>query len=158
MSKCQSCGRDDHDYGLCCGRGCLVFIHQGGITGAWDAATGTLTLIGVATVAAYETILRSVSYSNISDALTGTGRKIIFQIDDGGATDNQSIPVHKQVTITLVNGTPAASDDVVHSSNVITEDAVTIIETATLLANDNCVCDEWAWGRSGAEYRRYDQP
>ncbi|WP_298938615.1 Ig-like domain-containing protein, partial [uncultured Ruegeria sp.] len=100
---------------------------------------GTLTLTGVAPLATYETILRSVTYSNINDAPTGTGRTISFQVDDGGATDNLSIPVHKQVTITPVNDTPAAADDVAQSPNLITEDVVTLIDTATLLANDSDV-------------------
>ena len=91
------------------GEDVLSFADQGGITGSWDAATGTLTLTGVATLAAYETALRSVAYANTSDAPTGGNRTIAFQVDDGGATDNLSTPVNAQVTIVPVNDAPVVS-------------------------------------------------
>jgi hypothetical protein len=40
----------------------LNFINQNGITGSYDASTGTLTLSGVATVANYQTALASIAY------------------------------------------------------------------------------------------------
>ena len=91
------------------GEDVLSFADQGGIAGSWDAATGTLTLTGVATLAAYETALRSVAYANTSDAPTGGNRTIAFQVDDGGATDNLSTPVNAQVTIVPVNDAPVVS-------------------------------------------------
>ncbi|WP_299775948.1 tandem-95 repeat protein [uncultured Tateyamaria sp.] len=122
------------------GQDVLSFVDQGGITGAWDAAAGTLTLTGVATLAAYETALRSVAYANTSDDPTGTARTIAFQVDDGSATDNNlSEPVTTQVTIIPINDAPVAADDVAQSPTPVTEDAVTLIDAATLLVNDSDV-------------------
>ena len=49
------------------GQDVLGFTNQNGITGSFDAATGVLTLTGTATVANYQTALRSVTYANTSD-------------------------------------------------------------------------------------------
>ena len=45
----------------------LAFSDQLGITGSYDDATGTLTLAGGASVASYQTALRSVTYENSSN-------------------------------------------------------------------------------------------
>ena len=49
------------------GEDVLGFTNQNGITGSYNAATGVLTLTGSATVANYQTALRSVTYVNTSD-------------------------------------------------------------------------------------------
>ena len=48
----------------------LAFTSQSGITGVWDAGTGTLTLSGTATVAQYQAALRTVTYQNTSQQPT----------------------------------------------------------------------------------------
>ena len=49
------------------GQDTLAFTNQNGITGTWTAATGVLALSGTATVAEYQTALRSITYTNNSD-------------------------------------------------------------------------------------------
>ena len=46
----------------------LAFANQPGITGAWDAVTGILTLTGTASIADYEVALALVTYENTSNA------------------------------------------------------------------------------------------
>ena len=52
----------------------LGFTNQNGITGSYNAATGVLTLTGIASVANYQTALRSVTYFNTSDNPSGADR------------------------------------------------------------------------------------
>jgi hypothetical protein len=62
----------------------LSFTPQFGITGNYNATTGVLTLIGDATDAQYQQVLRSVSYSNTSQNPSEAARTVNFQVDDGG--------------------------------------------------------------------------
>ena len=55
------------------GQDVLGFTNQNGITGSFDAATGTLTLTGSSSVANYQTALDSVTYVNTSDNPSGAG-------------------------------------------------------------------------------------
>jgi hypothetical protein len=83
----------------------LAFVDQSGIAGAYDDGTGVLTLTGAASVADYETALRSVTYENGSDA-PSTARTITFQADDGAPYNNLSDAVTRDVAITPVNDAP----------------------------------------------------
>ena len=67
------------------GEDLLGFTDQLGITGSWDAATGTLTLTGSASAADYQTALRSVSYQNLSDNPGTTSHKHRVLVNDGVA-------------------------------------------------------------------------
>ncbi len=59
----------------------LIFTNRNGITGAYNAATGVLTLNGPATLAQYQTALDSVTFSTTS---TNTGsRAVSWQVYDG---------------------------------------------------------------------------
>ncbi|WP_149111519.1 Ig-like domain-containing protein [Limnoglobus roseus] len=59
----------------------LLFTNQNGITGSYNAASGILTLTGTASVADYQTALRSVRYRNTDGASPGTDpRTISFSI------------------------------------------------------------------------------
>jgi lipopolysaccharide export system protein LptA len=49
----------------------LGFVDGNGITGSWNAASGTLTLTGDASVAAYQAALRSVTFASTATALAG---------------------------------------------------------------------------------------
>ncbi|MBF0383419.1 MAG: hypothetical protein HQL69_20560, partial [Magnetococcales bacterium] len=60
------------------GEDILSFTDQNGITGKWDAATGTMTLTGTATKAQYETALRSITYENTSDNPNSDSRTVSF--------------------------------------------------------------------------------
>ena len=54
--------------GYYAGEDALNFIDQLGISGSYDAVSGTLTLSGTASVADYQTALRSITYENSSEA------------------------------------------------------------------------------------------
>jgi hypothetical protein len=70
----------------------LVFVDQDGITGAYNAATGVLTLSGVANASDYQSALQSVAYSfnPVSGDPTNfgadTARSITWQVNDGVAS------------------------------------------------------------------------
>jgi hypothetical protein len=66
------------------GQDVLGFVDQSGITGAFDAATGVLTLAGLATDVQYQAALRTVTYSNTSQNPSDAPRTVNFQVDDGG--------------------------------------------------------------------------
>lgn len=74
----------------------LLFTDQLGIAGVWNAALGTLTLSGTATVVDYRTALRSVTYRNTSDAPGGANRTVAFGVSDSsgsGALTTTSLAV-----------------------------------------------------------------
>ncbi|BAY76729.1 hemolysin-type calcium-binding region [Nostoc linckia NIES-25] len=78
----------------------LGFTAQNGITGSYS--NGVLTLSGSATVAQYQTALRSVTYQNTSDNPTTT-RTISFVVNDGSSNSNT---VTRNINITAVNDAP----------------------------------------------------
>ncbi|HEX2129004.1 MAG TPA: hypothetical protein VHF58_07285, partial [Solirubrobacterales bacterium] len=65
----------------------LAFTDSGSISGTYDDASGTLTLTGIASVADYQTALRSVEYHR-SGSASGQ-RTVSFQVTDAeGASSN----------------------------------------------------------------------
>lgn len=88
------------------GQDVLAFVNQAGITGSWDAATGTLMLSGLASVAAYQLALRSVTYVNVSDDPSVLTRTISFTISDGTDT---SVAAMRDVNILPVNDAPTVA-------------------------------------------------
>jgi len=79
-----------------------VFVDQLGITGVWDAGSGTLTLSGVASVANYQAALRTVQFVNASQNPTEDVRTIEFAVDDGTGTGSDS----RGVDVAGVNDPP----------------------------------------------------
>lgn len=65
----------------------LAFTDANGITGAYVAATGVLTLTGPATVADFQAALRTVTHAN-SDAAPIFDREITFTVNDGTDDSN----------------------------------------------------------------------
>lgn len=72
------------------GEDVLAFTSFGGISGTYTAATGILALSGSASIADYESTLRSVTYQNtdISNPENVT-REICFVVNDGDVNSNQ---------------------------------------------------------------------
>ncbi|MBF2001379.1 MAG: cadherin domain-containing protein, partial [Synechococcales cyanobacterium M58_A2018_015] len=66
----------------------LSFTPQAGITGNFDAANGLLTFSGVAPIASYQTLLRSVAYTNTSNNPTPASRTVQFSVRDATTTSN----------------------------------------------------------------------
>nr|WP_292737310.1 DUF4347 domain-containing protein [Nostoc sp. JL31] len=101
----------------------LAFTNQNGITGTYT--NGVLTLTGTATVAQYQTALRSVTYQNSSDNPSTTPRTISFVVNDGSLNSN---PVTRDINLTAVNDAPT---DLELSANTVNDEAAanTVIGT-----------------------------
>ena len=61
----------------------FTFTAPAGILADWDPTSATLTLSGSATLAQYQSALRSILYSNTSDRPGPATRFVVFQISDG---------------------------------------------------------------------------
>ena len=85
------------------GQDVLSFANAGGITGVFSAATGTMTLTGSASVATWQTALRSVSYVNTSENPSTLARTVTWIVNDGAAL---SLPVTSTVNVVAVNDAP----------------------------------------------------
>ena len=111
----------------------LGFTDQNGITGAYNDTSGVLTLTGTATLAQYQTALRSVTYENVSDGPTPLTRTISFQVTDSdGAASNTAT---RGIAITSVNDPPTAAND----TGTTDEDTTLNIAAPGVLANDTDV-------------------
>lgn len=79
------------------GQDVLAFTSGFGVTGSFNAATGTLTLTGITSLANYQSLLRSVTYkTNTALASTAT-RAISFVVNDSLSSSNA---VTRSVTLT----------------------------------------------------------
>nr|WP_246345414.1 tandem-95 repeat protein [Conexibacter arvalis] len=87
----------------------LGFVDQNGIAGAFDRASGRLTLSGTASVADYRAALRSVTYANVSEDPSETARTVTFTVDDGGAVD-ATASATATITVAKVNDAPIVPD------------------------------------------------
>jgi hypothetical protein len=74
-----------------------------GITGTWDAATGTLALTGASSLANYQAALRSVTYQNTSERPATGARTVTVKVRDAVF---ESVPVSWQIGVTSVNDAP----------------------------------------------------
>lgn len=110
----------------------LNFTDQAGITGTYDAATGTLTLSGTASVADYQTALRSITFST-ADGLTPQGsRTLSATVSDGidSATTVTQIVSIDSLTWTLTTGTDSldggagSNNYLVSSANLAASDVI----------------------------------
>ena len=88
------------------GQDVLSFTPVGAVSGIFNPGTGVLTLSGSDTKANYQTALRSVAYSNSSDAPTAGTRNIDFVATDG---TNNSNTVTVNVTVSAVNDAPVVT-------------------------------------------------
>ena len=78
----------------------LAFTTQNGITGSYDSTTGVLTLSGTASLANYQTALRSVTFADSNGfSATAGDRTISFQADDGFASNNLSNVVSRTIDV-----------------------------------------------------------
>ncbi|MEH1765881.1 MAG: DUF4114 domain-containing protein [Nostoc sp.] len=98
------------------------------ITGNY--ANGVLTLTGTATVAQYQTALRSVTYQNSSDNPNTTARTISFVVNDGSLNSN---PATRDIDITAVNDAPT---DLELSANTVNDEAPANTAIGTFSSTD----------------------
>lgn len=76
----------------------LSYTSYGGIGGSYDAMTGTLTLTGSASLADYQSVLRSVQFSNATTTM-GAGNRLVSAFVTDGA--NSSTPITQLIAVTL---------------------------------------------------------
>lgn len=79
------------------GQDVLAATNGSGITSSFNAATGTLTLSGLSSLANYQTVLRSVTYKTSTASASTATRTLTFVINDGLALSNA---VTRSVTLT----------------------------------------------------------
>ncbi len=112
------------------GEDVLGFTNQNGITGSFNAATGTLTLTGSSSVANYQTALASVTYVNTSDNPSDLARTVTVTANDG--TDN-SIAATDTINVTPVNDAPVVTAG--HTLNYTENQAATAIDPAIAVSD-----------------------
>ena len=88
----------------------LGFVNANGISGSYNAGTGTLTLSGSATVAQYQAALQSVTYVNTGDNPTTTQRTLSWRVNDGQSANNLSNVGTSTIDVTVVNDQPTSVD------------------------------------------------
>jgi len=103
-----------------------------GISASYDAGTGTLTLTGSASLAAYQSALRDVTYQNTSDGPSTATRTITFTVTDGTARTGSGT---KDLSVTGVNDPPSAVAD----TGTTDEDTPLNVAAPGVLANDTDV-------------------
>jgi len=118
----------------------LAFTSQFGITGSYVAGTGVLSLSGTATLAQYQTVLRSVTYQSTSDDPTVNNtrpnRTVSWAITDansdlaGAAT---SVAVTSTINLTAVNDLPVVAG---LSPVAFTENGTAVVVGSTLNLTD----------------------
>lgn len=112
------------------GEDVLGFVNQNGITGSFDAATGTLTLTGSSSVANYQAALASVTYINTSDNPSGLARTVTITANDGTL---DSLPVTDTINVTPVNDPPVVTAG--HTLNYTENQAATAFDPAIIVSD-----------------------
>jgi len=115
------------------GQDVLAFTNQAGITGSWDASTGTLTLTGAASAASYQTALRAVTYCNLIDNPSTALRTVSFVANDG---ISDSAIATAAVSVTAVNDAPVNTAPSTQTTN---EDTALVFSAAN--ANEIRIAD-----------------
>jgi hypothetical protein len=87
----------------------LALPAQPVIAGAWDSMSGTLTLSGSASLADYETAIRSVTYENSSNNPSTATRTVTVTADDGAGSNNLSAPATRDITVAAVDAAPVVT-------------------------------------------------
>jgi parallel beta-helix repeat protein len=88
----------------------LTFTARFGISGLFDAVTGTLTLSGISSVSNYRAALQSITFSTSGPGTTGTTRTLsITAYDDTLPTPLASNTVTRNVSLTLSVAPPTLS-------------------------------------------------
>ena len=121
------------------GQDVLAFTNIYGITGAFDASTGTLTLSGTAYVGAYREALRTVTFSSSGTNVNTVNRTLtIVATDDGSPNAGISLPAIRTVTVSTANVPPTLSGVPMTSlSYVQGSTAISVAPTASISDPDS---------------------
>jgi VCBS repeat-containing protein len=95
--------------GFVAGQDVLGFTNQNNITGAFDAATGVLSLSGSASVDDYQAALRSVTFRNTSENPNTRARSASLRVDDGANDERLSNILTRAIEVESVNDAPQIS-------------------------------------------------
>jgi hypothetical protein len=112
----------------------LSFTHFSNITSNYNASTGVLILSGADTLANYQTALRSVQYSNSSDAPSIAPRTISYTITDN---DGSSNTITQNINITAVNDLPDVTASVTALAYAENDSAIALDNALTITDLDN---------------------
>ena len=123
--------------GFTTGQDALAFSSQTGIVGNFDTATGILTFTGAASLATYQTLLRSVTYTNSSPNPSTTARTISFTVTDDSNPGKDSAVATKTVNVTAVNTAPLITLDPSTLNYTIGATPVTVDPSLTLTDADS---------------------
>ncbi len=101
------------------GEDLINFTNTANISGNWNNTTGTLVLSGGDSVANYQAALRSLTYSNSSDAPNEAIRTITFTASDG---IDDSDPVARSISVSAKNDAPQLDNSGTMTLSAISED------------------------------------
>ena len=123
------------------GEDSLLFTTQNGISGTWNAGSGTLSLSGSATKAFYQTALRTVRYNNSSNSPSTAIRTVTFVVNDGALNSNTA---SRTITVAAVNdapvnGVPAAQTMPRNTTKVFSTGNLNLISISDLDAGGSTV-------------------
>lgn len=90
------------------GEDVLSFAAITGVTGSFNPGTGSITFVGVALLTSYQTLLRSIAYSNTSENPSMLTRTVRVIVNDGLAN---SVAFDRSINVLRVNDAPLAVDD-----------------------------------------------
>ncbi len=108
----------------------LEFTDQNGISGSLSG--GVLTLTGSATVAEYQTALRSVTYRHSGDDPNGTSRTVEFTVNDGDSDSNSQT---RDVVVEPINDAPSDAGSL-PGDVTVTEDVLSNVDLSTIQLSD----------------------
>jgi cytochrome oxidase assembly protein ShyY1 len=112
----------------------LAFTNQNGITGVYNSVTGVLTLTGSATVANYQTALRSVTYNNSSQNPNTSNRNVSFVANDGTTNSNTA---NKIIIVVAVNDAPVVTTSPGNTTYTEDNPPVAVDNALTVVDPDN---------------------
>ena len=111
----------------------LAFTDQNGITGSFTSSTGLLSLSGSATLADYQTALRSVTYQNTNTSNPSTSqRTVTFTVNDGDVNSNTQT---RTIDIARTNSAPALASAETSALSFTEGDAATAITSALTVSD-----------------------
>ena len=114
------------------GEDILAVTDQFGITSNFNASTGRLTLTGSAWSSQYETVLRTVTFENISESPTESTRSITFTVNDCDGNSNSHT---RNVNVVAVNDDPT-NTGTLPTDVTVTEDVLSNVDLSAVNFSD----------------------
>ncbi|MDM8515291.1 DUF4347 domain-containing protein [Desulfobacterales bacterium HSG16] len=115
------------------GEDVLSFENTANITGAWDAASGTMTLTGDATVAEYQAAIRTIKYLNQGgETPTESVRTVTLTVTD---TDGLEGTDTMTVTVDAVNDAPTLTTGQTSNLEYTDGDGKVVVDDTLTLAD-----------------------